>query len=88
MLGFAEAVVGDALVAGFFFFPELRAASSAAEGVFAVAGELGCVVREDVEEVARGVVDAVVAAEVAGVVIGNGGFAWGGLEFFVGDQDF
>ena len=79
MLDFAEAVVGDALVAGFFFFPELCAAGSAAEGVFAVARELGCVVREDVKEVAGGVVDAVVAAEVAGVVVGDGGFAWCGL---------
>ena len=41
LLGFAEAVVGDALVAGFFFFPELGSAGSAAEGVFAVAGEFG-----------------------------------------------
>ena len=88
LLGFAEAVVGDALVAGLLFFPELRTAGSAAEGVFAVAGEFGCVVREDVEEVAGGVVDTVVAAEVAGVVVGDGRFAWGGCEFFVGDEGF
>ena len=84
-MGFAEAVVGDAFVAGFFFFPELGAAGSAAEGVFAVARELGCVVREDVKEVARGVIDVVVATEVAGVVVCDRRFAWRGLEFFVGD---
>ena len=72
----------------FFFFPELGSAGSAAEGVFAVARELWGVVREDVEEVARGVVDSVVAAEVAGVVIGDGRFAWRGGEFFVGDEGF
>jgi hypothetical protein len=86
LLDFSEAVVGDALVAGLFFFPELCAASSAAEGVFAVAGELGgSVVAKDVEEIARGVVDVVVTAEVAGVVVGDGCFAGCGCEFFVGD---
>ena len=51
-------------------------------------GSSGGVVREDVEEIARGVVDAVVAAEVAGVVVGDGSFAWRGGEFFVGDEGF
>ena len=37
---FAEAVVGDALVAGFSSFQKLPAAA-AAEGIFAVAWELG-----------------------------------------------
>ena len=73
LLGFAEAVVGDALVALLFFLPELGSAGAAAEGVFAVAGKLRDVVGEDVEQVARGFVDAVVAAEVAGVVVGDGG---------------
>ena len=85
LLRFAEAVVGDALVAGFFFFPELGAAGAAAEGIFAVARELGWGVGEDVEEVAGGVVDAVVAAEIAGIVVGDGRFGGRGVEFFVGD---
>ena len=85
MLDLAEAVVGDALVARLLFFPELGAAGSAAEGVFAVAREFsGGVVAEDVEKVAGSVVNAVVAAEVAGVVIGDGCFAGCGAEFFVG----
>ena len=89
LLDFAEAVVGDALVAGLLFFPELRAAGSAAEGVFAIAGKFSdAVVAEDVEEIAGGVVDAVVAAEVAGIVIGDGRFAGGWSEFFVGDEGF
>ena len=63
LLDLAETVVGDALVAGFFFFPELCASGPAAEGVFAVAREFsGGVVAEDVEKVAGSVVDAVVAA--------------------------
>ena len=85
MLDLAEAIVGDALVAWFFFLPELGPAGSAAEGVFAVAREFGGGVAEDVEEVARGVVDTVVAAEIAGVVVGDGRFARGWGEFFVGD---
>ena len=88
LLGFAEAVVGDALVPFFFLLPELSAAGSAAEGVFFVAGKLGGGVREDVEEIARGFVDSVVAAEVAGVVIGDGGFAGCGGEFLFGDEGF
>ena len=44
LLGFAEAVVGDALVPFFLLFPELGSAGSAAEGVFFVAGEFGSVV--------------------------------------------
>ena len=75
MLDFTKAVVGDALVAGFFFLPELGSARAAAEGVFAVAGEFGGSVAEDVEEVAGGFVDVVVAAEVARVVVGDGRFA-------------
>ena len=62
LLGFVEAVVGDALIAGFFFFPELGSSSPAAEGVFAVAGEFDYVIREDVEEAAGGFVDTAVAA--------------------------
>ena len=88
VLDLAEAVVGDALVARFFFLPELGSAGTAAEGVFAVTGEFGSGVAEDLEKVARGFVDAVVAAEVAGVVVGDGRFAWGGGEFFVGDEGF
>ena len=86
MLDLVEAVVGDALVAWFFFFPELCASGSAAKGVFAVAGEFADGgVAEDVEEVAGGVVDVVMAAEIAGIVVGDGCFTWRGCEFFVGD---
>ena len=81
----AEAVVGDALVAGFFFFPELGAAGSAAEGVLTVARELRGGWAEDVEEIAGSIVDAIVPAEVAGVVIGDGRFGGRRREFFVGD---
>ena len=88
MLDLAEAIVGDALVAWFFFLPELGPAGSAAEGVFAVAREFGGGVAEDVEEVARGVVDTVVAAEIAGVVISDGSFGGSGSEFFVHDESF
>jgi len=84
LLGFAEAVVGYALVAFFLFFPELGAAGSAAEGVFLVAREFGGGVREDVQEVARGFVDSVVTAEVAGVVVGDGRVAGRSGEFFGG----
>ena len=79
LLGFAEAVVGDAFVALLFFLPELRSPCSAAEGVFAVARQLGRGVAEDVKEVAGSFVDAVVAAKVAGVVVGDRRFAaeWG-----------
>ncbi len=86
MLGFAVAVVGDAFAAGFFFFPELGAAGAAAERVFAVAGEFDDVVGEDVEEVARRVVDAVVAAEVAGVVVGDGVVGGGAGELALSDE--
>ena len=51
-------------------------------------GSSGVEFREDVEEVAGGVVDVVVAAEVAGVVIGDGRFAGRGGEPFVGDEGF
>ena len=86
LLDLAEAIVGDALVARLFFFPELGSAGSAAEGVFAVAGKLGGDgVAEDIEEIARGFIDAVVAAEIAGIVIGDSGVARGWREFFVRD---
>ena len=75
LLGFAEAVVGDALVALLFFLPELGSAGAAAEGVFTVAGEFGGGIAEDVEDVTWGFVDAVVAAKVAGVVVGDRCFA-------------
>jgi len=89
LLDFLEAVVGDALVAFLLFLPELGSSGATAEGVFAVAGEFGGgVVAEDVEEVAGGVVDAVVTAEVAGVVIGDGGFSGRGGEALVGDESF
>ena len=88
LLDLAETVVGDALVAGFFFFPELCASGPAAEGVFAVAREFGSGVGENVQEVARGVIDMVVAAEITRIVICDGGFAWGGREFFVADKSF
>lgn len=81
MLGLAEAVVGDALVAGFFFFPELSSTGAAAKRVFTVAWELSGVA-EDMEEIAGCVVDTVVAAQVAGIVIGDGRIAGGGRELF------
>ena len=87
-LDFAEAVVGDALVAGFFFFPELGAARAAAEGVFAVAGEFDGGRVEDVEQVAGGIVDAVVTAEITGIVVGDRGVGGRSVELFVGDQGF
>ena len=88
LLGFAEAVVGDALVPFFLLFPELGATGSAAEGVFLIAGEFGGVVREDVQKIAGGFVDAVVTAEVAGVMVSDGRLAGGGGELLVGDEGF
>ena len=84
-MDFTKAVVGDALVAGFFFLPELGSARAAAEGVFAIAGEFDGGGIEDVEEIAGGVVDAVVAAEVAGVMVGDRGVNGRGIEFLVCD---
>jgi hypothetical protein len=88
LLGFAEAIVGDTTVTLLFLLPELRSASAAAEGVFAIAREFGSGVAEDVEEVAGGFVDAVVTAEVTRVVVGDGRFGWRRCEFLVGYESF
>jgi len=62
LLDLAETIVGDALVARLFFLPELSSAGATAERVFAVAGEFDGGVTEDVEEIAGGIVDAIMAA--------------------------
>ena len=81
-----KAVVGDALIAGFFFFPELGAAGSATERVFTVARELDDRGIQDVEQVAGCIVDAVVAAKITGIVIGNRRLGGGWRELLVGDE--
>ena len=62
--------------------------SAAAEGVFAVARKFDDGVAQDVQEIAGGVVDAVVAAEIAGVVEGDGGWAGCGAEPAFIDERF
>ncbi|CAM3173751.1 hypothetical protein DERA104750_14820 [Deinococcus radiodurans] len=68
-LQFAEAVVGDALAAFFLFLPKLSAARTAAERVLALAFDVQNLPSHLRNQLAGRLIHAVVAAQVAGVVV-------------------
>jgi hypothetical protein len=73
LLRFAIPIVGDPLGSIFLLLPELSAAGAAAEAVLTIAWKLNDRVAKDVEKISRSIVYAVMAAQIAGVMIGNRG---------------